>query len=159
MFVPTCVAGCCRIYSWMQTHVWRSSLAGHWRWAGCSVPVCPARLSWRASLEQGLESDAGAAPLITRIATQPVHTQTVIHKSRYLFTLLLFLPHSRHFILFFIFLTISILLSFIRILEQRRKANISLCFSKRLRQTLLYKLKVKNSLMLKIRSFTSSVGK
>lgn len=56
-----------------------------------------------------------------------------------------------------VYLTMSILPPFIRIRALRRKANMSLCFSNRLRQTLEYRLKVKNSLMLTIRSFTVSV--
>ena len=56
-----------------------------------------------------------------------------------------------------LFLTISILLSFIMMRAHRRKANMSLCFSNKLRHTLLYRLKVKNVLMLAILSSTVSV--
>lgn len=54
-------------------------------------------------------------------------------------------------------LTMLILFSFIMMRAQRRKANISLCFSNKLRHTLLYRLKVKNSLMLMILCSTVSV--
>lgn len=47
-------------------------------------------------------------------------------------------------------LTILILLSFIMMRVHSRKANMSLCFSNRLRHTLLYRLKVKYSLMFSI---------
>lgn len=54
-------------------------------------------------------------------------------------------------------LTISILLSCIMMRAHNRKANMSLCFSNKLRHTLLYRLKVKNSLMLTILLSTVSV--
>lgn len=54
-------------------------------------------------------------------------------------------------------LTVSILCSFIMMRAHRRKANMSLCFSNKLRHTLLYRLKVRNSLTLTILFSTVSL--
>lgn len=53
-------------------------------------------------------------------------------------------------------LTMLILFSFIMMRVHSRKANMSLCFSNRLRHTLLYRLKVKYSLMFSILCSTVS---
>lgn len=52
----------------------------------------------------------------------------------------------------------SICFLFIRMRAHRRKANISLCFSNKLRHTLLYRLKVKYLLMLTILCFSVAAG-
>lgn len=159
LFKRACEAGCCQRFSWNPADVRWSSLPGCWscpeRWG----PGSPARHAQAANSLPGLTALGWASLQIAGSATQPATKtrhkfhQTYPNELNYMRKT----KERRDGLQSPVLLTISILFSFIMMRAHRKKANMSLCFSNKLRHTLLYKLKVKYSLMLAILLSTVSV--